>query len=75
MLEEKGKPTETYATVNWWREQHVLLHQGSPLHKLRGCGQKRILSHQNNSVSVLDTFGPFLLIIHTLYCMLLSDQY
>ena len=36
MLEEKGKPTETYATVNWWREQHVMLHQGSSLHKLRG---------------------------------------
>ena len=41
---------------------------------LRGRGQKKILSHQNSSVSVLDTFGPFLLIVHTLYCMLLSDS-
>ena len=39
-----------------------------------GAWPEEILNHQNSSVSVIDTFGPFLLVIHALYCMLLSDS-
>ena len=36
--------------------------------------EKLIFSHQNSSVSALDSVGPFPLIVLTLYCMLLSDS-